>query len=668
MSVKQPTGAIGDLPATLGTVRTSLCLVFQDMGPTDQWPEGAEEFVRSLCRQGLDVVVVGPRAGQKLAPKASLKVFDRHSVVSLKRLARAKDRTLELRLLGRKLKAWTRVRSRLCVVSGAGGVWPRPFPGWSSPGVLTIDALSRFVNEFRFVPGRRFLFLGSSNRLVTWASSLLDRGAESCVVVEREAEARCWRAHRDALLHRGGRLLEGHEISRVQDRVGAPSQVFLQNAQGTMLLEADVIVMDSVNESALSGAAAAEEGLFYIQRRYAPGDPVIDEAAAFAALDWQELYWRVARKLELADHGRSTGSLERIREERRQLKEYRRQRTPLEYQGKNLSRATLSFMRSTGSVPAEFRSEKPTASLECLEKLPCRACVDACPHGAIEKARLEDFPKLKTDACTGCGACVAVCPAEAAIMVKDSAESHRMRYFLPEKSRDLWRGGEPVQMLNRRGENLATGRVVGATAYQNGLQRVIEIESPAYNAWDARAFRKAPGPAVEDKPGAVSPLSLHRGWITLNGARRLAPVDVPVTVTLWSLGQRRFEDAFFCRDGACRLCEVTVNGKAELACRRVLKDGDVVVHSASGCRAPTECFCKQVSRVDVGRLCAEGVGRALAEEITGFAAGTCRGRWCANRGSPEGPADLDSKLNPLWPGFLLSPWSEIWPEDLFQER
>ena len=657
-----------DLPATLGTVRASVCLVFQDMAPSDPWPEGSEEFVRTLCRHGLDVVVVGPRAGQKLAPKASLKIFDRHSVVSLKRLARAKDRTLELRLLGRKLKAWTRVRTGLCVVSGTGGVWPRPFPGWSSQGVLTIDALSRFVNEFRFVPGRRFLFLGSSNRMVTWASSLLDRGAEACIVAERGEDTHCWRAHRDAFLARGGRVLVGHEISRVQGRVGGMSQAFLQNREGTMLLETDVIVMEPINEVSLSGAAAAQEGLYYIQRRYGHDDPVIDEAAVFASLDWQELYWRIARRLELADHGRCAGALERIRDERRELREYRRDRKQIEYQGKNLSRATQAFMKSTSSVPPEFRSAKPVASLECLEKLPCRACVDACPHGAIEKIQLAEFPKLNVDACTGCGACVAICPAEAAVMVKDSPEPHRARYFLPDKSRDLWRGGEPVQILNRRGESLGTGRVIGATAYQNGLQRVLEIESPAYNVWDGRAFRKPPAPAQEDKPGAVNPLSLHRGWITLNGVRRLVPVDVPVTVTLWSLGQRRFEDAFFCKDGGCRLCAVTVNGKAELACRRTLRDWDAVVYSTNGCATAVECFCKQVSRSDVNQLCGEGVGRALAEEITGFASGACRGRWCVNRGNRDGDAAQDLKLSPLWPGFLLSPWMEIWPEDLFSEK
>ena len=46
----------------------------------------------------------------------------------------------------------------------------------------------------------------------------------------------------------------------------------------------------------------------------------------------------------------------------------------------------------------------------------CRTCQDNCDHGAI-RFRLQTggqaVPLLDTDACTGCGACVARCPVQA---------------------------------------------------------------------------------------------------------------------------------------------------------------------------------------------------------------------------------------------------------------
>ncbi len=46
----------------------------------------------------------------------------------------------------------------------------------------------------------------------------------------------------------------------------------------------------------------------------------------------------------------------------------------------------------------------------------CRACQDVCPEGAIRfrlRVGRAAAPELDADACTGCGACVSHCPADA---------------------------------------------------------------------------------------------------------------------------------------------------------------------------------------------------------------------------------------------------------------
>ncbi|MBE1506830.1 ferredoxin-type protein NapF [Rhizobium viscosum] len=49
----------------------------------------------------------------------------------------------------------------------------------------------------------------------------------------------------------------------------------------------------------------------------------------------------------------------------------------------------------------------------------CQACRDSCPEGAIRFwPRLGGpfVPELDAHACTGCGACISVCPADAIVM------------------------------------------------------------------------------------------------------------------------------------------------------------------------------------------------------------------------------------------------------------
>lgn len=50
----------------------------------------------------------------------------------------------------------------------------------------------------------------------------------------------------------------------------------------------------------------------------------------------------------------------------------------------------------------------------------CRSCGDACPEAAIRfRPRIGGpfLPEIRTNACTGCGACLAPCPVDAVTIV-----------------------------------------------------------------------------------------------------------------------------------------------------------------------------------------------------------------------------------------------------------
>lgn len=74
---------------------------------------------------------------------------------------------------------------------------------------------------------------------------------------------------------------------------------------------------------------------------------------------------------------------------------------------------------------------KTTASIgdDCLTTsgVMCESCAESCEHGAIRFIRRGAIkqPVLDSDACTGCGECLAVCPANAISMSAREPEGQR---------------------------------------------------------------------------------------------------------------------------------------------------------------------------------------------------------------------------------------------------
>jgi ferredoxin len=657
-----------ELTAPLSSIRTQLCVVVAgcatDTDREEAWPHAAEEFLRGAHRLGLQITIIGPRPPRKFGSKKTVRFLDRHEVIGLKTLTASRSYPLEFRVLSTKTKAWTRLRAETCVTIGNRGVWPQIYDGWTLPGTVTLDAFTRWMGEYRRLPGRDIVFIGSQNRSVRWACEALDRGARSCVVVEPGETAQAWRAHRDRLAAKGGRVLPRHRVVKVEREDNRALSVYLANEQGTLIVPADTIVLSPMNDDALNLPAQWSQGLYYVQRRTPIGDVSKDEEEWLERVDWRETYWRVAKRLGAVDHAEAEGALKKLRAERRKLLAYRKAEKPAEfgYSGKILDRDTLSRVLSSPSVPRTFARQKPVASLECLEPVPCRACADACPESAIEVAELTSLPKLLADKCTGCGACVAACPAGAAVMARELPDNQKTRYFLPDDTKEIWKQGRSVELINRRGDRLGSGRVISSASYEGGRHRILEIESTNVYAWDARGFR-APTAALDD--GTQKPSTMKRGWITLNGVKRLSPIDVPVTVALWELGSRRFEDAQFCRDGGCRLCEVVVDGHPTLACRTSVREGqDIAFTAREPSGAKPLCPCKGVTKEEFQQLLDEGVPQSLARELTGLGRGVCHGRWCLSSSEMPGASEPGGKPRPVFHGYETSPWRDVWVADV----
>ena len=112
----------------------------------------------------------------------------------------------------------------------------------------------------------------------------------------------------------------------------------------------------------------------------------------------------------------------------------------------------------------------------------CRACVDACPHNAIELG-----PRIEIDAidCTGCGICIAVCPSEA--LRSDIKLSRESRLRCGEvagnsQSVNCFAGMAPADYLRLAGPDgtltLARGNcaecAIGSAAVPNIIEHTLE--------------------------------------------------------------------------------------------------------------------------------------------------------------------------------------------------
>jgi ferredoxin-type protein NapF len=88
---------------------------------------------------------------------------------------------------------------------------------------------------------------------------------------------------------------------------------------------------------------------------------------------------------------------------------------------RQLLRADFSGRRPTQSPPGQV---KAVVKPECLTRhgVVCRSCGEQCETGAIRFHFIKGGvaqPQVEPALCTGCGACFAVCPAQAIALHDD---------------------------------------------------------------------------------------------------------------------------------------------------------------------------------------------------------------------------------------------------------
>lgn len=99
---------------------------------------------------------------------------------------------------------------------------PVPFPGWNLPGVMATGGIQAFVKSQRFVPGRRFLFVGSHPLQLVAADQMVQAGGAVAGVLFAQSRRRALKLLRfPAVAWRGrAKLLQTAAILRRLRRAG----------------------------------------------------------------------------------------------------------------------------------------------------------------------------------------------------------------------------------------------------------------------------------------------------------------------------------------------------------------------------------------------------------------------------------------------------------------
>ncbi|HEC63126.1 MAG TPA: 4Fe-4S dicluster domain-containing protein [Candidatus Acetothermia bacterium] len=150
----------------------------------------------------------------------------------------------------------------------------------------------------------------------------------------------------------------------------------------------------------------------------------------------------------------------------------------------------LSLAELGGQLPPLDRlREGPCAVIECVEEIPCNPCEQACPVGAISVGPdITSTPRLDFQRCTGCGACLGVCPGLAIFLLDLAGDTAKIT--VPHELLPVPQPGDEVELLSRKGECLGTGKTLRTR--KTGTTWIVTVELPAEELlWEVRAIRRS---------------------------------------------------------------------------------------------------------------------------------------------------------------------------------
>ncbi len=141
--------------------------------------------------------------------------------------------------------------------------------------------------------------------------------------------------------------------------------------------------------------------------------------------------------------------------------------------------------------PADRRRQGPYAVIECFQEIPCDPCHKACRTGAIGPfPDINLTPAYEAAHCNGCALCVAQCPGLACFVVDENYSPSEALLKLPYEFLPLPAAGHTVDLLDRTGALVGSGRVVRVVRSRSKLATpVVWVTVPSEKVGTVRNIR-----------------------------------------------------------------------------------------------------------------------------------------------------------------------------------
>lgn len=434
-------------------------------------------------------------------------------------------------IAGKHIGRTVLVRPRRVVLATGANENAVAFPGWTLPGVMTAGAVQTMVNLHRVLPGSRVLMVGSGNVGLIVSYQLLQAGARVEAVVEALPHVGGYGVHAAKVRRAGVPILTSHTVAavegrerverarvrRVDDASGSPAEelvfdvdvVCLAVGLNPCLELAQIAGCRIVYEPALGGFVPwhDENMQTSVPGLYVAGDVAGVEEASVAMEEGRLAGVAVAESLALVEADRAAEAKRAIWENLDNLRSgpfgtarrTAKLRITGRLSGNSGERKVYSVQwREAPSAKKEDPSTLPDlprgvrrAFIECYEEIPCNPCETACPKKAITVGEpISNLPRLDPALCTGCGACMAVCPGQA-IFIVDTTSEQCDRVWLPWEYLPVPKAGQAVTVLGRRGETVCEGRVARVIDVpKNDRTSILVIEVPPGRGKDARSISR----------------------------------------------------------------------------------------------------------------------------------------------------------------------------------
>lgn len=532
--------------------------------------------------------------------------------------------------------------------------FPEPFEGWRSQGLVPFETAVALDLSKQMDWNPSVVILGSGNRALRWASHLLESGVREVYCLESlEGNASKpytgWEVEFRRFQMLGGRFVRARLLS-LQQKSALLWELRVRDEKGVRVLETTRVIS--------IGPFSSRPGV----REYPQGSLLfeMDQTALATKSDdvegWvnEEVRSRwIAAKLirslvQLSALQRE--ELERIhRRSKRQMRQIDLHKTetfqPV-FQGKWMDRDSSQRLRSFSGVPTQTLRPKGVASIECLESIECNLCEKACPEGAISLAsgRKGKESILKQDLCTSCGLCLVACPSRTPVLIEER-ESSQALLVLSAPAHHDWVEKQWVTLLNRRGDSLGTARLVRVLEEPStSTAKLLEIEVPSHLIWEARSVRKPRTGAAVDETFLKA---LHRHEreenkveILLDGVKRFARDQIPLSQALLEMGHARADDVLNCSDASCGRCVGIVDGQKKFLCSEKVHRGMAVRLDARAnsqlqfeVSSPDQveiCPCLGMSRGQLKSLIHQGKLNSPEAicALTQVGGGVCHGQLC----------------------------------------